>query len=359
MTVGVLMLNFGEPETPTREEVIPFLERIFLNNAPLERFPDEAARLARCRQLAETRAPGLIADYERIGGSPLNAQARAEAEALQEELTSRGLEARSYVGMQFTDPTIREAVEAAREDGVDALVAAPVYPICGFSTNVAAIKSVRDAVADLGWDVPVHEVAAWHHDEAYTRYRVDNIRSFVQSEGIDLSDKGTLLYFSAHGTPIKYLDLGSRYDGYVEEHCERIAQLLGGVRYTLGYQNHANRGIEWTKPDNEEHLPTVSAERLVVEPISFIHEQSETLAELDLDFRAEVEALGMAFHRVPTPNDHARLARVLADLIVPALGGTPAEAGLHPCRCSPGSLCTNGHRSVDGHYGRQKAAVDG
>ncbi|MFT5143568.1 MAG: ferrochelatase [Rhodothermales bacterium] len=359
MTVGVVMLNFGEPETPTREEVVPFLERIFLNNAPLERFPNETARLARCRQLAEDRAPGLIADYERIGGSPLNAQARDEAQALQDELTSRGLQAKTRVGMQFTDPTIREAVEATRADGADVLVALPMYPICGFSTNVAAIKSVRDAVSAIGWDAPVYEVAAWHHDDAYTRYRADNIRSFAHAQGVDLSDDGTLLYFSAHGTPIKYLDLGSRYDGYVEEHCERIAHLLGGVRYTLGYQNHSNRGIAWTKPDNEEHLPTVRAERVVVEPISFIHEQSETLAELDLDFRAKVEALGMAFHRVPTPNDHARLARVLADLIVPALQGVPADAGLHPCRCSPGSLCTNGHRTVDCHFGRRSTATAG
>ncbi|MFT5515931.1 MAG: ferrochelatase [Rhodothermales bacterium] len=141
------------------------------------------------------------------------------------------------------------------------------------------------------------------------------------------------------------------------EHCERIAHLLGGCRYTLGYQNHANRGIEWTKPDNEAHLPTVRAERLVVEPISFIHEQSETLAELDLDFRGEVEALGMAFHRVSVPTDHARLACVLADLIVPALCGVPADAGLLPCLCSPGSLCTNGHRPVDCHFSRQQSSM--
>lgn len=360
-TFGLIMLNFGEPEAPTMEAVLPFLERIFYNNAPLERFPTDEARRARCRELAEKRAPGLIEDYARIGGSPLNAQAREEAALTQEVLTGRGHKVRTYVAMQFTDPTIADVVARAREDGVDELVALPIYPICGFSTNVAALEDVEQAARALSWDVPIHELTAWHHDAAYTRLRAENIRRFARQEGVDLLHPDTLLYFSAHGTPIKYLDMGSRYDGYVQEHCEQVAELLGGPAWTLGYQNHANRGIAWTKPDNEEHIRTVSASRLVVEPISFVHEQSETLAELDLDFRGEVEALGMAMHRVPTMPDRRGLATVLADLVTPFLqGDAPATRGLYPCRCrqSATAVCTNGHRDVPCHYARTSTSDD-
>ena len=81
MRIGVLLINFGEPAEPTLESVMPFLERIFLQNADLER--DESA-LARAKKLAADRAPGLLADYLTIGGSPLNAQAEAQSDALQE-----------------------------------------------------------------------------------------------------------------------------------------------------------------------------------------------------------------------------------------------------------------------------------
>lgn len=358
-TFGLIMLNFGEPEAPTMEAVVPFLERIFYNNAPLERFPTEEARRARCRELAENRAPGLIEDYARIGGSPLNAQAREEARLVEDELQARGFNVQAYVAMQFTDPTIADVVARAQAGGVDALIALPIYPICGFSTNVAALADVERAAADLGWDVPIHELTAWHHDQAYTRLRAENIRRFASEEGVDLFDPETLLYFSAHGTPIKYLEMGSRYDGYVEEHCAQIADLLGGPAWTLGYQNHANRGIAWTEPDNETHIQTVSARCLVVEPISFVHEQSETLAELDLDFRADVEALGMKMHRVPVPTDRHGLAAVLADLVTPFLrGDAPATHGLYPCRCRKreGTVCTNGHRDVPCHHARYVAS---
>lgn len=356
---GIILLNFGEPESPTPEEVIPFLERIFLNNAPLEDATDDNARRERAAELARRRAPGLIADYERIGGSPLNAQAREEATELEKALTEAGFGAAVEVAFQFTDPTIDNVVARLLDRGARQLIALPMYPLCGFSTNVASLESVQRAVESRGDDIPWSELTAWHHDEAYTRMRAENIQAFAAESGADLTDDGTLLYFSAHGTPVKYLEMGSRYDGYVEEHCARIAALLGGVRYTIGYQNHSNRGIAWTEPDNEQHVNTVTAERLVVEPISFIHEQSETLAELDIDFREEVEALGMEFYRVPVPTDRKRLAGILADLLRPLLAGTdPAAVGLHPCRCRrrDGTVCTNGHRSVDCLYERSRPA---
>ena len=126
MTAGIILLNFGEPDEATPEAVIPFLERIFLINASLEGKPGRAEARRRSRELAERRAPGLIAEYEAIGGSPLNRQAAQQAETLAAALRRRGHDVRTYVGMQFTEPSIREAVERARSEGVDFLVGLPV-----------------------------------------------------------------------------------------------------------------------------------------------------------------------------------------------------------------------------------------
>ena len=343
------MLNFGEPEEATLEAVTPFLERIFYNNAPLEAFATDAERQARSEMLAQRRAPGLVADYERIGGSPLAAQARQQAVMVEVALRERGHAVKSYVGMQFTEPTIAEAVASAHRDGVTRLIGLPVFPLCGTSTNVAALNDVQKALDAMGWDVPFHPITGWHFHPKYVTLRTENIRQYAEDEGLDLDDPDTLLYFSAHGTPIKYLAAGSRYDGYVEEHCRQIAEALGGGAYTIGYQNHSNRGIAWTLPDNADHIKTLAAKRLVVVPISFVHEQSETLSELDLDFKEEVEAEGMTMHRVPVPHDDPALGEALADLAMPFLRDeAPATHGLHPCRCRPkaGTVCTNGHRTV-------------
>lgn len=344
--LGVLTLNFGEPDEPTHDKVVPFLERIFLQNMGLESLVGEERR-ARARQLAERRAPGLIEDYRAIGGSPLNPQADLRAERLGEELRARGHDARVYSAYQYTEPFIADTLSRARAEGVDRLVALPIYPLCGHSTTVAALDEVRDAITDLGWEVPTLAVSGWHAHPAYVALRVAHIRRFLDEHGLDLRDPDTVLYFSAHGTPVSYLLEGSRYDRYVEEHCRAIAAGLGAERYAVGFQNHSNRGIPWTRPDNEDRIRELDETHLVVDPVSFVHEQSETLAELDRDLRAFIEGEGKRLHRIPVPHDDAAFPVLLADLVEAALRTPGEDAGtLSSCRCRPGAWCTNGARDL-------------
>src|SRR5687768_394976 len=113
MSNAIILLNFGEPEEATLEAVTPFLERIFNLNRDLERHADADAANARSRKLAADRAPGLVAEYTAIGGSPLHRQARDQARGLAAALETRGLRAHVLLGMQFTTPTIDEAVKEA------------------------------------------------------------------------------------------------------------------------------------------------------------------------------------------------------------------------------------------------------
>lgn len=345
MKTVVVTLNFGEPAEPTREAVVPFLERIFASNASLEDFEDEEAMRARSRELAERRAPGLLEEYRRIGGSPLNRQAEAHAGALEGELRARGHDADVLVGMQFTEPSIPEAVDRAREAGAERVVGLPVYPLCGESTTVAALRDLALAVAERDWDVPVHEISGWHRHPGYLEIRADAVRSVLSREGLTPGRDGTELVFSAHGTPLRYIQGGNRYRAYVRDFCESLAGALGTEAWTLGYQNHANRDVPWTQPDVEDVVAGIDADRVVVDPVSFMHEQSETLSELDVELREEAEARGLGFHRVPIPQDDERFPGVLADLVEAALG-TGVERGirLHRCRCrpSPGTRCLNG-----------------
>ena len=344
MTTGVVLLNFGEPSEPDREAVVDYLERIFMANADLEEYDSEAAARERSRKLAERRAPGLIEEYEEIGGSPLNEQARAQAQSLETELQERGFDATTYMGMQYTEPLIPDAAAAAREDGVDRVIGFPVYPLCGPSTNVVALDELEDSVDDLGWDVPFQAITGWHKHPDYNHIRAGNIADHTEEWGVDLTDDETALVFSAHGTPQHYLEEGSRYDIYVDEYTSVVASLLGVEEYHVGFQNHENRDIPWTEPEVEELVTGLSAERVVVEPVSFLHEQSETLSELDIELREEAEAAGLEFYRVPIPHDDERLPEAFADLLEPFLADfAPEYYQYRQCKCRdvPGTMCLN------------------
>jgi protoporphyrin/coproporphyrin ferrochelatase len=357
MKIGVLLLNFGEPEEPTMETVVPFLERIFSLNAPLmgTTSPTQAEITARSRALAEERAPGLIAEYEEIGGSPLHRQAREQAEALDEELRRRGHNATVLLGMQFTEPSIADAVRSARDRGVEYLVSIPVYPLCGPSTSVAALREVDRQLEEQGWSVPGRQVTGWHRHPGYLKTRSNAISRVLSENGLSLREPGTKLVFSAHGTPIKYLEEGSRYDEYVREFCARVAADLDAPDYVIGYQNHTNRpGVKWTQPDIDKVIEEIEAERVVVDAVSFMHEQSETLAELDDELREEAEGRGLGFFRVPIPHIAPEFVALLGDLVEEAVSPSEADGeqsnggrvSLFQCRCKPtaGTVCTNGGR---------------
>ncbi|MFC7165982.1 ferrochelatase [Halospeciosus flavus] len=348
MTTGIAVLNFGEPAEPEREAVVGYLERIFLANMEIEgdTTPEEARE--RARSLAERRVPALLEEYEEIAGSPLNAHAEAQAELLEAELTDRGYDVTTYRGFQFMDPFVEDAAEAAHDDGVDQLVGLPLYPLCGPSTTVQALEELSAALDDLEWSPAYHEITGWHTHSAYLRLRADAIRRVLDQNGLELGEE-TRLVFSAHGTPTYYLDEGSRYVQYVEEYADVVNKMLGSPGYELGYQNHANRDVEWTQPDVEEVVENLDAERIVVDPMSFMHEQSETLSELDIELREEAEEQGMEFFRVPVPYDDERFIDLLADLVEPFVADfDPEYYGFQSCMCrdDPNAMCLNAGRNA-------------
>ncbi len=361
MKDAVIVLNFGEPPRPTLAEVIPFLERIFHTNAALEEHATPVARLERSRELAERRAPGLIEEYEHIGASPMNEQSDGQARALEAALARRDRPLPVYSAFQFTSPLVADVVEVAVSEGATRLVGLPIYPLCGPTTTVAALNDVEAALGDHRGDVAFVGITGWHRHPAYLGLRAAAIRRFAAERGLDLADPETLLVFSAHGTPKRYLEEGSRYEDYVEELCEEIASRLGVDRYELGYQNHTSRNIEWTQPAIEDVVERARAKRIVVDAVSFMHEQSETLAELDLELKGEAEDAGLDFHRVPIPHDDPSFAEMLADLVEGVIDGratiSPSEGTALPlslchCRPTPGTFCLNASaRAVEGSRG--------
>lgn len=352
MRVGVVLLNFGEPERGTLDDVTPFLERIFQANAPLERAAGpalEASRNARSRELAAARAPALMQTYAAIGGSPLNAQAREQAVALEAALRARAIDARCRAAFQFTPPSPEEVARELIGGGVDAIVGLPLYPLSGPSTTVAALAALELGARSAGWDRGVLEIGGWHQHPDYLPFHAEHVLASCARWEVDVRDRRTALLFSVHGTPVKYLEAGSRYDRYVEEACAGIGRALGVPRYHIGYQNHTNRPIEWTKPDVDTVVDALDADRVVVVAPSFMHEQSETLSELDHDLRRRVEARAMAFHRVPIPHVHPRFVAVLADVVQSRLGEDPATPLLLRrcvCRAGGAARCTNGLRGT-------------
>jgi ferrochelatase len=90
-----------------------------------------------------------------------------------------------------------------------------------------------------------------------------------------------------------------------------------GLDWVLSYQSRVGPQT-WIGPETEDVIKTAGADgkTLVVVPISFVSEHSETLAELDMDALDLAEKSGASgFIRVPTVQCDPYFIGGLADLV--------------------------------------------
>jgi ferrochelatase len=132
----------------------------------------------------------------------------------------------------------------------------------------------------------------------------------------------TRLLFSAHGLPKKVIDGGDPYQWQVEQTCAAIAAELAKSGWTdldwlTCYQSRVGP-LEWIGPSTDDEIIRAGRDGVgvVVAPIAFVSEHSETLVELDIEYRELAENHGVSvYERVPTVGISADFILGLADLV--------------------------------------------
>src|SRR5690606_33004644 len=138
------------------------------------------------------------------------------------------------------------------------------------------------------------------------------------------------LLLSAHGLPRKIVAAGDPYQWQVEQTAEALRGRLGrpGLDLVVCYQSRVGP-LEWIGPATEAEVRRAGADRvaLVVAPIAFVSERSETLVELDRELRHIAQQAGVAsYHRAATVDAGAAFIAGLARLVREALARGPGLA---------------------------------
>lgn len=124
---------------------------------------------------------------------------------------------------------------------------------------------------------------------------------------------------SAHGLPKRIIAGGDPYQVQVEQTAAALRRALNrpDLEMIVCYQSRVGR-LEWLGPATDAEIRRAGAERkgLVVVPIAFVSEHSETLVELDIEYRHVADAAGVPrYVRVPTVGVAPRFIAGLASLI--------------------------------------------
>ncbi len=316
--IAVVLMNLGGPDS--LDAVEPFLRNLFRDPAIIG--VPGPVRWLLARLIAKRRGPEAREIYRSIGGrSPLLKETEAQAAALQAVLGDLG-EVEVAVAMRYWHPMSDAAAQRVAAFAPDRIVLLPLYPQFSTTTAASSLAAWRSAAATVGITAPTHAVCCYPRADGLIEAHAALIepRLAVAAE----AGKPRIL-FSAHGLPKRVVARGDPYQWQVEETARRIVSRLGrdGLDWTVCYQSKVGP-LAWLEPSTVDELDRAGRDRVpvVVVPVAFVSEHSETLVELDVTYRAHAEKAGVpAYHRVPALGTHPAFIEALADLVRGALGG--------------------------------------
>jgi ferrochelatase len=135
----------------------------------------------------------------------------------------------------------------------------------------------------------------------------------------DQDPSKTHILFSAHSVPVRYIEEGDPYLDQTKRTVELVMERLGSLRpHSLSFQSKVGP-VEWLSPATNETIKKLAAEgvsQLMLVPVSFVSEHSETLYEMDILYRDVAAEAGIThYRRVPTMNCRPDFIDALANLV--------------------------------------------
>ncbi len=331
---AVVLFNLGGPDSPAA--IRPFLGNLFGDPAIL-RMPS-LPRWFLSRLIASRRAPFTRETYAKIGGrSPLLEETEAQAKALEAELAAE--DARVFIAMRYWHPFAGETAARVAEFGPDRVVLLPLYPQFSSSTTASSFDDWDRAAQKASLGAPTRRICCYAEEAGFVAALAESTRAGIEACGA--AGKPRVL-FSAHGVPKKFVAAGDPYQDQVERTVAAIVAGLAidGLDYAVCYQSRVGR-LEWLGPYTEDEIRRAGADgvAVVVVPVAFVSEHSETLVELDIDYAGLAASSGVAkYVRVPTVGTHAAFIAGLAGLVRSALSAEPAIVSRRGPRICPAAF---------------------
>ena len=323
--VAVLLINLGGPET--QADVRGFLYNLFADRRIIT-LPF-GVRQGVAAAIAYRRTPSAQANYRHMGGgSPILAETRAQADALQAVLDAKeGIDARVFVGMRYWHPFIAAAVVEIMAFAPDEIVLLPLYPQFSSTTTLTAFEAFERAYCG---SATVKRVCCYANNDHFIAAHVRLIRAQLAK----LKDPQSYrLLFSAHGLPQKIVDAGDPYQSQVEATVARIMASLGDHDHVICYQSRVGP-LKWLSPSTDDQIRRAGADGkpVIVIPVAFVSEHIETLVELDIDYAKLAREAGVPdYIRVPALGVSSDYIRALGEEVAKALTSTADVIGDENC----------------------------
>ena len=240
--------------------------------------------------------------------------------------------------MRYWHPMTAETMKAVKAYAPDQVILLPLYPQFSTTTTASSYQLWGEEARRQGLTAPTRLVCCYPTEPGFVAASAELVRQGLQRAAAEAPGAKTLVVLSAHGLPKKIVDDGDPYVSQVEAGAAATSAQLGlkPDDWVVSFQSRVGP-LEWVKPATDAVILRAAKDKraLVVYPIAFVSEHSETLVELDIEYRHLAEQNGAAAYvRVPAVGTHPAFIGGLANLVNAALGRAAAVqpgSGQHYC----------------------------
>ena len=288
--VAIVLFNLGGPGN--LQEVKPFLFNLFYDKAIIN-LPNPF-RFLLAKFISSKRESTAIEIYEHIGKkSPILENTELQAE----ELRKRFPDYKVFVDMRYSSPGSKEVVSEIKNYDPEEIILLPLYP--QFSTTTTG-SSLERFAKEIGEIKQLKMICCYPDDDNFIDAHVKLIEEQIKS----LNSQKYRILFTAHGLPEMIIKKGDPYQYQVELSCAKIVKKLDikELDFKICYQSKVGR-LKWIEPSTEDEIIKGSKEGkiLAIVPIAFVSEHSETLVELDIEYKEVASSHNcMGYIRVKT-----------------------------------------------------------
>ena len=287
MKKAVILFNLGGPDK--LESVEPFLFNLF-NDPAIISIPS-IFRYPLAKIISKRRAPIAKNIYKEIGNkSPIFELTQEQATSLENNLKKKG-NYKCFVVMRCWHPRAENVIKEVKEYNPEEIILLPLYPQYSASTSGSSIKEWNDLCKRENYKIKTKTICCYPTESNFLESHANLIKKTIKN----LENKNFKLLFSAHGLPENKIKKGDPYQWQVEQTVQGIMDKLinENLDYVISYQSRVGP-MKWIGPPTDEVIIKYSKEKkgIVIVPVAFVSEHSETLVELDIEYKILAEENG-------------------------------------------------------------------
>ncbi len=314
--IAIILFNLGGPDS--LDAVKPFLFNLFYD--PYIIRAPKYIRLLIAKYISWRREETAKDIYRQIGGkSPILEQTQDQAYELERFLNEQHRHIyRVFVAMRYWHPFIDEVLEEIVSFSADEILLLPLYPQFSTTTTQSFYAAWNKACPKPSSQVKT--ICCYPSNPGFTEAIARKLvlaYNEVETE--------TRILFSAHGLPKSIVESGDPYQLQVELTVKEILRRAGldDPDYVICYQSRVGP-VEWLKPYTDEEIKRAGIDKrsVIIVPVAFVSEHSETLVELDIEYKHLARTAGVqTYKRIETVQTDGHFIKGLANMVTHSIEG--------------------------------------